>query len=151
MADAKPLRLKAEDEEDLKVVSAALQDAVGQLGDFSFDPRARRFLAVFNRYRWEAARPGRRGERVRTALEVDSVLSAKSRNLRQGAPDAVVSLLALSFEPGEAPGGQLVFTFSGDGELRLSVECIDLILADVSEPWRARVQPGHRFDEEEER
>lgn len=149
MAEPKPLRLKAEDQDDLTVISAALQDAVGQLGDFSFDPRSRRFLMVVNRYRWEAARPGKRGERVRTALEVDSVLAAKSRNLKQGAPDAVVSLLAMSFEPGEAPGGQLVLTFSGDGELRLSVECIDLILADVSEPWRARVQPGHRFEEQE--
>ena len=81
MAEPKPLRVKAEDQDDLTVISAALQDAVGQLGDFSFDPRSRRFLMVVNRYRWEAARPGKRGERVRTALEVDSVLAAKSRNL----------------------------------------------------------------------
>ena len=59
MAEAKPLRLKAEDQDDLTVISAALQDAVGQLGDFSFDARSRRFLMVVNRYRWEAARPGK--------------------------------------------------------------------------------------------
>lgn len=148
MAEAKPLRLRAEDTEDLTVVSAALQDAVGQLGDFQFDAKTRRFTLVVNRFRWEA-RPSKKGERVRTAVQVDSVLAAKSRNIRQGKPDAVVSLLALSFEPGEeAPGGQLVFTFSGGGELRLSVECIDLILADVSRPWRARVQPGHPLEEE---
>ena len=151
MADAKPLRLKAEDNEDLKVVSAALQDAVGQLGDFVFDARTRTFTFAVNRFRWEA-QPSRRGERVRTAVQAGSVLAAKSRNLKLGRPDAVVALLAMSFEPGEQePGGQLILTFSGDGELRLSVECIDLVMADVSEPWRARVKPGHRFEEEEGR
>lgn len=149
MAEAKPLRLKAQDEDDLAVISAALQDAVGQLGDFAFDAKTRSFTLLLNRYRWEAARPSKRGERVRTAVQAGSVLAAKSRNLKKGAPDAVVSLLAMSFEPGEtAPGGQIIFTFSGDGELRLSVECIDMVMADVSRPWRARVQPGHRFEEE---
>lgn len=150
MAEPKPLRLKAEDPDDVAVISAALQDAVGQLGDFDFDAKTHSFTLQLNRYRWEAARPSKKGERVRTAVQIGSVLAAKSRNLRQGAPDAVVALLAMSFEPGEeAPGGQLIFTFSGDGELRLTVECIDLVLADVSRPWRARIQPGHRFEEED--
>ena len=146
MAGFAPLKLIAQGEEDVTVLSAALQDAVAQIGDFTFEPRARRFTIVFNRYRWEASRERGAGERVRTALQAGSVLAAKSRNLRQGAPDAVVSLLAVSFEPDrerDAPGGQLIFTFSGDGELRLSVDCIDLALADVSEPWRARARPGH--------
>jgi len=150
VAEAKPLRLMARSAEDVTVISAALQDAIGQLGDFQFDATARRFTLLVNRYRWEAARPRRAGERVRTAIQIDSVLAAKSRNLRQGAPDAVVELLAMSFEPGETPPeGQLIFTFSGDGELRLSVECVDLILADVSRPWRARARPEHPLEERE--
>jgi len=143
MSADRPLRLIAESEDDLPVLSAALQDAAGQLGDFVFEPRARRFTIALNRFRWEAE-TGRRGERVRAALQISSVLEAGSQRLRQGASDAVVSLLAMTFEPGEAPGGVLLLTFSGGGALRLNVECIDVTLADVSAPWAAARRPDHR-------
>ncbi|MBI1264658.1 MAG: DUF2948 family protein [Alphaproteobacteria bacterium] len=142
MSADRPLRLIAESEDDLPVISAALQDAAGQLGDFVYEPRARRFTIALNRFRWEAAKD-RRGERVRAALQVSSVLEASSQRLKQGESDAVVSLLALTFEPGEAPGGVLLLTFSGGGALRLSVECVDVTLADVSAPWAAVRRPDH--------
>ncbi|MEO1039400.1 MAG: DUF2948 family protein [Pseudomonadota bacterium] len=139
---ATPLKLAAQTPDDLQVISAALQDAVGKLGDFLFEPRARRFTLVLNRYRWEAGRS--RGHRIRAALQIDAVLSAQSRRLKQNAPDAVVSLLTIQFEAdAEPPGGELVFTFSGGGELRLAVECLELALVDISEPWRAAARPSH--------
>jgi len=146
MAGFKPLRLLAQSPEDLEVLSAALQDAVWLLGDFLYESGARRFTLALNRYRWEA--PGRgRGERVRAALQIGGVLTARTKRLRQNAEDAVVSLLSMAFEPGEAPGGMLVFTFSGGGELRLEVECMDMVLADTSQPWRAAGRPEHDTSE----
>lgn len=142
MAGSAPLRLIAREPADVAPVSSALQDAIGQIGDFLYEPRARRFTLVLNRYRWEASGKGR-GERVRTAVQAGSVLSAKAHRLKQGAEDAVVSLLAVTFEPTEEPAGVLVFTFSGGGALRLEVECVDLALADVSGAWRAAARPDH--------
>lgn len=147
MAEFKPLRLIAEGSEDLSVLSAALQDAVGQLGDFQYEAKARRFTLALNRYRWEDPQRGH-GERVRSALQIGGVLDAKARRLKQGADDAVISLLALEFDPVETPGGTLRFIFSGGGELRLALECIDIVLADVSEPWRAAARPEHPDMEE---
>ena len=86
------------------MISAALQDAVAKVGDIDWDARGRRFTLALNRYRWEAP-GGLLGERVRAGLQFGSVLAVKARNLRREAPDAVVELLAVSFEPGEAPGG----------------------------------------------
>ena len=142
----KPLRLIVQDEEDLAAVSAALQDAVAQLGDFHYEPKANRFTLAFNRYRWEAGETGR-GERVRAALQAGGVLAAKAHRLRRNSVDAVVSLLSITFEETDAPGGVMNFTFSGGGALRLEVECLDLALADVSEPWRAAARPHHREDD----
>lgn len=145
MKPPQPLRLLAQDPADLEVISAALQDAVGLIGDLQFEPRAQRFTFALNRYRWEGPRRGR-GERVRAALQIGAVLSAKSKKLRRNAGDAVVELLALSFEPDgdeDSPGGAIALTFSGGGELRLEVECVDAALADVSAPWRASSRPGH--------
>lgn len=139
MADAAPLRLLAEDADDLAVVSAALQDAVAKIGDIAFEARSRRLTVAFNRYRWET---GAR-ERVRSGLQIGGVMGVKSRKLRRHAKSAVVELLTLTFEPGEAPGGAVIFTFAGGGDLRVEVECVDVILADVSEPWSTPRTPQH--------
>jgi hypothetical protein len=56
----------------------------------------------------------------------------------------VVELLALTFEPGEAPGGVVTFTFAGGGDLRAEVECIDAALADLSAPWPTPRKPEHQ-------
>ncbi|WP_339745410.1 DUF2948 family protein [uncultured Maricaulis sp.] len=138
-----PLRLTALDVTDLEAISAALQDAVAQLGDFEFSSRQRSFTIAFNRFRWEVS--GRK-QRVRCGLQIGHVLAARSHNIRQGAEEAVVNLLSIGFEPAEAPSGALVLVFSGGGEMRLEVECLDLAMADISEPWPATRRPGHDTD-----
>lgn len=141
MTSTAPLRLLAQDAEDLSVISAALQDAVAKIGDIAFEPKARRLTVAFNRYRWE--RDGRTHERVRAGLQLAGVLGVKSRKLRREARGAVVELLAMTFEPGDAPGGAVVFTFAGGGDLRVEVECIEVVLADVSTPWPTPRTPTH--------
>ncbi len=131
------LRLIAQDEEDLEVISAALQDAVARVGDITVEAGA--LTIAFNRYRWEE---GRR-MRIRAALQLGSVQKVKSRNLRREARDAVLDLLAMTFERGDAPGGAVVFTFAGGGDLRAEVECIDAVLADLSQPWPTPRKPQH--------
>jgi hypothetical protein len=140
--DAAPLQLLAADAEDLKVISAALQDAVGAIGDIRFEKGPRRLTIAFNRFRWEAGAK-RGGQRVRSALQFGGVLEVKSLKLRRDAPKAVVSLLTVGFEPGETPGGTIVLSFAGGGELRATVECLDAVLADLSRPWPTPNRPAH--------
>jgi len=142
MTKHEPLRLLAEDEDDLAVISAALQDAVAKVGDIEWDAKGRRFTLALNRYLWETP-AGLLGNRIRAGLQFGSVLSVKSRNLRREASDAVVELLAVSFEPGEAPGGSIRLAFAGGGDLELTVECVDAALADVSAPWPTPSTPAH--------
>lgn len=140
MTETAGLRLLAEDADDLAVIAAALQDAVGKIGDILYEPTTRQLTLALNRYRWE----GKGGERVRSAIQLGSVLKVQARKLRRGAKDAVVELLSISFEPGEAPGGAVVFTFAGGGDLRAQVECLDVVLADVSAPWPTPRTPEHQ-------
>lgn len=140
---AKPLRLLAQDAEDLGVLSAALQDAVAKIGDIRWDAQARTLTIACNRFRWEAAK-GKQGERVRSALQFGDVSGVQARNLRRDAKGAVVSLMSVTFEPGEeAPAGVVSLIFSGGGDMRVSVDCLDVALADVSEPWSTPRTPGH--------
>ncbi len=54
------LALMAEDEEDLAILSAHLQDAVMRVGDLAYLPKSRRFAAFLNRYCWEGCPENRR-------------------------------------------------------------------------------------------
>jgi hypothetical protein len=142
MTKHEPLRLLAEDEDDLAVISAALQDAIAKVGDIEWDARGRRFTLALNRYLWEVP-GGLLGNRVRAGLQFGSVLAVKSRNLRRDPPDAVIELLAVRFEPGDTPGGAIRLAFAGGGDLELTVECVDAALADISAPWPTSSTPAH--------
>jgi hypothetical protein len=139
--------LAAADAEDLEVLSARLQDATARLKDLVWLPRQRRFAALFNRFRWEEAQSSQSGQntRVRAGLHFDGVKSVQSQNMKRGAPDAVVSLLAIRFTPkgGEDPGGAIELVFAGGGALKLEVEYLDAGLSDLTGPWAAIAKPDH--------
>ncbi len=136
------LRLLAQDADDLEVISAALQDAVTHIGEIHFERDSRRLTIAFNRFCWERASGA--GERVRSGFQLGGVLEVKARKLRRDAKEAVLELLALTFEAGEAPGGLVNFAFAAGGDLAVTVECIDAALADLSKPWPAPRTPSHQ-------
>lgn len=81
---------------------------------------------------------------MRSALQIGGVLEIQARKIRRDAPDAVVELLAIGFAPGEPPEGVLTLSFAGGGDLRVRIECIDAVLADISEPWPTPRTPSHK-------
>lgn len=145
LQDYKPLRLIANDAEDLGVLSACFQDAVAKVGDFAFLPNERRFAFVANRFVWEAAGGRKIGPfaRVRAGAHFDDVLSVKHHHIRSDAKDAVVELLAIRFEPDTDGAGAIVLDFAGGGAIRLEVESVNAQMADISTPWRTRSKPSH--------
>jgi hypothetical protein len=135
------LKLAAQDAEDLEILSARLQDAAGKLKNFVWLPKKRRFAALVNRFQWEA----NKNLRVQAGLHFDGVLNVQSSMVKLGAGEAVVSILALRFTAngGEDPGGVIEIVLAGGGAIRLTVECIDAGLADLTGPWAARGKPDH--------
>ena len=136
-------KLAAADAEDLEILSARLQDGTAKLKDVAWLPKQRRFAALFNRFRWEDAKG--KGTRVRAGLRFDGVLSVQSQNVKLGAPDTIVSLLTMTFTSsgGEDPGGVVELVLAGGGAIRLTVECIDAELTDITGPWTAIARPRH--------
>ncbi|UWQ41035.1 DUF2948 family protein [Leisingera aquaemixtae] len=136
-----PLNLGALEEEDLKVISSLIQDAVFPATEMSWRASQRRFALLLNRFRWEdrdaAERRGRAYERVQSLLVVDNVLRVASQGVDRKDKDLVLSLLAVSFEPGEDGTGHVLLTLAGDGAIRLAVEALEVSLRDVTRPYRA--------------
>jgi hypothetical protein len=142
------LKLTALDADDLAVISAHMQDAVARLGDFAYLRRQGTFALVANRF-VHGGQPSSdaAGLRRQTGLSINRVRRARSSRLRQGAPDAVVNLLAITFTPeAEGAGGTIELTFSGGGALRLEVECIEAQMSDLGEPWATPNVPHHDLD-----
>jgi len=133
--------LAAQDAEDLTILSARLQDAAAKLGDFAFLPGKLRFAGVVNRLKWEEGGKAR----VRAGLHFDGVLAVKTQNVKLGAKDAVVAILAVTFTPNgvEDPAGTVEIVLAGGGTIRLEVECIAAELSDLTQPWAARSTPDH--------
>ena len=143
MSDPTLIKWLAEDQDDLVLVSSALQDAIAPMGEIKFDSKARALTVFLNRFRWELPDYGK-GERAPSALRIDSVLSVQSKGLSRSNPQAVAVLLSLEFTPdAQPPGGILRLMFAGGGEMRARVELIDVMLADIGRSRRAVARPDH--------
>ncbi|HRO33249.1 MAG TPA: DUF2948 family protein [Brevundimonas sp.] len=132
-----PLRMLAADADDLQIMSAALQDSILRPVDIVWEKSARRVTIALSRFCWECG-----GTRVMAAMQFGDVQAVKSRRLPRG-PESALELLAIDFEPVEAPGGRVILMFAGGGDLRIDVECLDAVVTDLSERWPARVAPAH--------
>lgn len=107
------MALVAADSDDLQAVSALLQDAVLKIGDAAYLEAERRFAFVTNRYVWEVPKAFfGRGQRVRTGVHFDDVISVKTKNLRLDAKDAVVEILNTEYK-GDEDGGEITINLSG--------------------------------------
>ncbi|MGG7643625.1 DUF2948 family protein [Rhodovulum sp. YNF3179] len=148
----RPLRLKALDAEDLSVISALTQDAVFPAREMTWQPGARRFALLINRFRWEdRARTAPRNhapERVQSLLVIEDVRAVASQGVARDDPDMVFSLLSIGFAPGADGTGRLTLTLAGDGAIALDVECLDVLLRDVTRPYGAPSgrAPEHPLD-----
>jgi hypothetical protein len=140
-----PLTLVARDSDDLKVISALVQDAVLPVTEMRWQKGKRRFVALVNRFRWEdrdAAEAARRPyERVRALLVIEDVTAVRSQGIDPHDPDQIVSLLSLEFAPGPDGTGCLTLVLAGDGAVALDVEAVSLTLKDVTRPY---VAPSHK-------
>jgi hypothetical protein len=136
------LKLLALDKEDLEVLSAHLQDAVLKVGDMAFLPAQQRFALVVNRFDWDSAEAGH-NRRRRTGLHFERVLRVRRQRLRTDTPDAVLNLLAVTFEETEAPSGLVTLVFSGGAAVQLEVECLECQLRDLGPVWETASRPVH--------
>jgi hypothetical protein len=143
------IKFVALDEEDLEVVSTHLQDAVVKAADVLWRPAEKRVVIALNRFDWEAAQADTpEYRRRRAALRFERVLSCKCRSLNPGGKDQVLNLLAVEFAEAAAPSGVVSLIFSGGGELRLEVECLEAELADLGPVWTATACPAHALGQQ---
>lgn len=137
----RPLRLKALDAEDLPILAALLQDSVFPITEMKWDRANRRFALLLNRFRWEdktaAERRSRDFERVQSVLAIEDVTRVASQGIDRSDKEIVLSLMTLTFQPGDDGTGRIEITLAGDGAIALDVEALEITLRDVTRPYAA--------------
>jgi hypothetical protein len=151
--DAGPmLKLMALDAQDLDVLSAHMQDATMRVDNLAYDARTRQFALSANRFVWEEAGTGifsawrRRFQRRLATLHVNRVTQVRSRGFVQSDTSRVLSLLSIQFFPDadpDSPSGEIELICADDVSIRLTVECIEVQLADRGPAWETRHRPHH--------
>ena len=143
-------KLRAEDADDLAVISACLQDALVAVRDLAFVQQDLTFLMVANRFRWERAARSAHGEagyqRTLCGITFGAVAAVSYHGFRRSEDERILSLLAI-WPALDGDGEAILLEFSGGATIRLEVNRILCHAQDLGEPWPTPWQPSHDVDE----
>ena len=139
------LKLIAKTDEDLRVISAHLQDSIVKTSDIASLKKNRIFLMQLNRFMWEDVEKGvfRKNKRIRTVLKFENVLKVSSKNVNQKKNDRFLDFLAIETFKMTDKNYEMNLIFSGDMIIRLVVEAIEVTLDDQGLPWESKNKPKH--------
>ena len=140
------LKLLATSEEDLKVISAHLQDSIVSNLDIVLLKKNRIFMLQLNRFMWEDVEKGvfRKNKRIRTVLKFENVLKVTSKNVNQKKNDRFLDFLAIETFKMPDKNYEMNLIFSGDIVIKLEVEAIEVTLDDQGSPWESKNKPKHK-------
>ena len=144
---AKNLKLIARTEEDLRVVSAHLQDSIASISDIANLKKNKIFLMQLNRFMWEDVEKGvfRKNKRIRTILKFENVLEVHSKNINQSKKDKFLDFLAIESSTMPDNNYEMKIIFAGDSIIKIISEVIEVTLDDQGEAWDTKNKPNTKL------
>ena len=143
----KNLKLNATSDEDLRVISAHLQDSIVQVKNIVHLKKNRILLIQFNRFMWEDVERGvfRKNKRILSILKLDNVAGVYSKNLNQKNQERFLDFLAIETKLLSDKSYEIKLNFAGGILIKINVEVIECFLEDLGEPWETKNKPKHNF------
>ena len=145
----KKLSLIAQNEEDLVVLSTLCQDSIIKIANIKWAKKSKRFYLLINRFCWELNDLSKKKSsnmlRINSLMSFNSVLSVKSAGIQQNNNSDITSLLTINYNFFNFEKQAIDLIFSGNSQISLNIECIDVFLKDISEPFEGTTskQPKH--------
>ena len=142
----KNLKLIARTDEDLRIISAHLQDSIVSTTNIANLKKNKIFLMQLNRFMWEDVEKGvfRKNKRIRTILKFDNVLEVNSKNISQKNKDKFLDFLAIESNQMPDINYEMKLIFSGDSVIKVISEVIEVTLDDQGEAWDTKNMPKHK-------
>ncbi len=143
----KNLKLNANSEEDVRVISAHLQDSITQVKNIAHLRKNRIFIIQFNRFMWEDIEKGvfRKSKRIQSILKFENVLNVYSSNLNQRNKERFLDFLAIETKFLSDKSYEIKLNFASNILIKLKAEVIECFLEDIGEAWETKSKPKHNF------
>ncbi len=143
---AQNLKLIAKTVEDLKVISAHLQDSIADTLNIAHLKKNKIFLMQLNRFMWEDVEKGvfRKNKRIRTILKFDNVIEVNSKKVNHQSKDNFLDFLAIESRQMPDKNYEMDLIFSGESVIKVTAEVIEVTLDDQGMPWETRNKPKHK-------
>ena len=140
------LKLIAKTNEDLRVISAHLQDSIVKTSDIASLKKNRLFLIQLNRFMWEDVEKGvfRKNKRIRTIIKFENVIKVHSKNINQSKKDKFLDFLAIETNRMPDNNYEMKIVFAGDSIIKVISEVIEVTLDDQGEAWDTKNMPKHK-------
>ena len=141
------LKLIGNNHEDLKVISAYIQDSIVAIRDMVFLEQNRIFIMIINRFMWENVEKGalRQNKRIRCAIKFEEVLKVKSQKINQKNKNRSLECLMIKSSEIFNKNYKIKIFFAGDGIITLISEAIGVTLCDLGEAWNVKHIPKHKI------
>ena len=145
----KKLSLIAQNDEDLVVISTLCQYSIIKIANIKWAKKSKRFYLLINRFCWELNDLSKKKSsnmlRINSLISFNSVLSVKSAGIQQNNNSDITSLLTINYNFFNFEKQAIDLIFSGNSQISLNIECIDVFLKDISEPFEGTTskQPKH--------
>ena len=143
----KNLKLIARTKDDLRVVSAHLQDAIVNISDIANLEKNKIFLMQLNRFMWEDVEKGvfRKNKRIKSVLKFDNIVKVYSKNISQMEKSKFLDFLTIETHQMPDKNYEMNIVFAGDSVIKIVSEVIEVTLDDQGDPWETKSKPKHNL------
>jgi len=144
-----PLRLIAQDVQDLDIILSLLQDSLMPVVSIVHDKKNKTLSVLTNRFCWEVSEEKETDPiyyRVHAGLMFKNVEAIHEKNIDQSDRSRILSFLTAHIDD-HSDHVFIYLMFSDDACIRLTLNTIDCTLADIDEPWSTRARPEHLMPE----
>ena len=141
------LKLVGQGVEDLKTISAYLQDSIVLVKDIIFLKSNNIFLMMVNRFMWEDLEKGlfRDNKRIRCAVKFNGVNKVIAKNINQKNNEKILEFLTMEANLLPDNRQEIKLIFSGDSAISIFAEELNVLLDDRGEPWNVKKAPKHQI------
>ena len=141
------LKLIGNNHEDIKIISAYIQDSIVAVKDMVFLEQNRIFIMMINRFMWENVEKGafRRNKRIRCAIKFEEVLKVKSKEINQKSKNKHLECLAIKCNEIINNNYEIKIFFSGNSIITLISEAVEVVMHDIGKSWNVKHIPKHKI------
>ena len=141
------LKLLGKNQEDLRIISAYLQDSILIVKNIVFLKQNRTFIMIVNRFMWEDVEKGifRQNKRIRCAIKFEEVIKVESKNINQKNKNKPLECLAIKCSPIFEENYKINIFFAGNSIITVISEVIEVTLHDLGKPWKVKHIPIHKI------